>query len=321
MPELRCIIQVMGGLGNQLFQYALGRSLEIERGADVRYDLSQFDHPGERALSLRKYRTRLTETSRLDKIMLRLSMGRTLGALRPLLRLTPASSPWEIHNDPRDGFDPAVRELRGRWYLRGWWQCPAYFECIRDTLLDEIQPAEALAGANLQTKSRIDETNSVCVHVRRGDFVSSPVYRRILKTQPADYFLAAMTEMRRRVGDATFFVFSDDADWARSHITMDAPIVYVNHNDSQHDYLDMFLMSSCRHFITANSTFSWWAAWLSRDQGKIVIVPSVWGAQGGGPPPGLIPAHWQIGPGTQSAWKDGLQVSPADFASEARQSA
>jgi len=101
MPELRCIIQVMGGLGNQLFQYALGRSLEIERGADVRYDLSQFDHPGERALSLRKYRTRLTETSRLDKIMLRLSMGRTLGALRPLLRLTPASSPWEIHNDPR----------------------------------------------------------------------------------------------------------------------------------------------------------------------------------------------------------------------------
>jgi hypothetical protein len=321
MPELRCIIQVMGGLGNQLFQYALGRSLEIERGAIVRYDLSQFDHPGDRELSIRKLRTRMAPTSPLDRIMLRISMGRTLGRLRPVLRLARVGAPWQVYNDPRDGCDTRVPELRGRWYLRGWWQSPAYFQSIRATLLEECQPAEGLSGANLETRDRIDGTNAVCVHIRRGDFVSSPVYRRILKVQPADYFLAAMTEIRRRVGDVHFFIFSDDPAWAKDHIKLDAPIVYVNHNDGRHDYLDLFLMSRCRHFITANSTFSWWAAWLARPAGKIVIVPSVWGAQGGGPPPGLIPGDWQIGPGSQAAWKDGLQVNPADFARPSLQSA
>jgi Glycosyl transferase family 11 len=299
MSQLRCIIQVMGGLGNQLFQYALGRSLEIERDADVRYDLAMYNMPGERELSLLKYRTSVRAVSEFDKFTMRLSMGRTLGRIAPLLNL--ASAGWRVYNDPRNGCDSAVRDLHGRWYLRGWWQSPAYFDSIRATLLKELQPSETLTGTNLDMSRRIEQSNSVCVHVRRGDYVSSPVYSRILKTQTAEYYLAAMAEIRQRIADAKFFVFSDDAEWTQQHIQMDAPIVHVHHNGPKQDYLDLHLMSCCRHFITANSTFSWWGAWLSGHEGKIVIVPDVWGATGDGPPTGLIPKDWQLGPALQSA--------------------
>ncbi len=313
MSRLRCIIQVMGGLGNQMFQYALGRSLELQQKADVCYELSQFRRIDERELSIVKYRTIVRPISRVDRITMRLSLGRSLKRMRPLLRVVGLGA-WRVHDDPRKGCDESVRDLRGRWYLCGWWQSPTYFEPIRATLLSEFQPVDALTGANLELADQIQSTNSVCVHIRRGDFVSSPIYSRIVKVQSEDYFLTAMKEINRRTGGAHFFVFSDDAQWARENIRLDAPIEFVNHNGPKSDYLDLHLMSRCRHFVTSNSTFSWWAAWLARSPGKIVIVPPVWGVDGSGPPPGLIPADWQIGPRSDESDSHPARTHRADLA-------
>ena len=296
MSDLDCIIYLSGGLGNQMFQYALGRRLQLEGGADVRFDLSLYKVKTDRALTLAKYRTRVKEISAIDKMTMRLSFGRTLGRIAPLLHPVRKQMLWEIREDTRKGFDREIIDLTGRWYLRGWWHHPEYFENLRPRLLEEFQPAASLTRLDREIWSRINDVNAVCLHVRRGDYVSHPVYSKQLKVQSADYYNACLAEMADRLEDPHIFVFSDDPAWARENIRGDAPITFMDKNDGSSDYIDLYLMSHCRHFITANSTFSWWAAWLGKNPDKIVIAPPIWGYDGSGPTPGLIPSSWQLGP-------------------------
>jgi len=304
MNSLHCTIHVVGGLGNQMFQYALGRKLEIERNAYVRYDLAQFKVQGERELNILKFRTRLPEQSALDKTLFRLSLGRSLRFCRPLVRMLGPSVQCRYYEDKREGVDRQVLKLEGRWYLHGWWQSHEFLENIRETLMQEFQLAEPLSGVDLEFQKRLDDVNAVCVHVRRGDLITHPIYSKTIKVQTPDYFQACMRQIADHVGDPHFFVFSDDPDWCKEHVRIDAPITYMDHNDGRRDFVDLVLMSHCRHFITANSTFSWWGAWLSRNAEKIVIVPSVWGTDGSGPLPGLIPPGWFIGPADSATQRE-----------------
>jgi hypothetical protein len=295
MSDLDCIIQIVGGLGNQMFQYALGRRLQILRNARVRFDLSMYKVKSDRDLTLAKYQTRIPTLSILDTVTTKLAFGRTLGKAAGVLQPLREQLLWQMHEDPRLGFDEKATALRGRWYLRGWWHTPAYFQDIRSTLLQEFTPREALAKSDRELLQQIRGVNAVCLHVRRGDLVNHPIYSKQLKLQSAEYYNSALAEVTERVSGAHVFVFSDDPAWTRQNIQSQAPITFMDKHDGQSDYIDLHLMSQCRHFITANSTFSWWAAWLSDSPGKIVIVPPVWGFDGAGPPPQLIPAGWQVG--------------------------
>jgi hypothetical protein len=302
--HLDLIIQMMGGLGNQLFQYALGRRLQIERNANVRFDLIQFNQHNERALNLKKYRTHLTEVSPIDRMALRLSFGRTVSRVAALLKPIARPFLFERYFDPHAGFQPHVMDLAGRWYLSGWWQSPKYFQSIRPTILQEFQPADPLCATDAELLKKIDDSNSVCVHIRRGDYVTNPKYSKEFKCQSAEYYGGCMREMEDRLTRPRFYIFSDDPKWARENITGD--VVYVDHHDGSSDYIDLHLMSRCRHFITANSTFSWWAAWLATCPEKKVIVPDIWRLPAQGPPPDLVPADWQIGPKVSTEGSDPL---------------
>jgi Glycosyl transferase family 11 len=294
MDSLHCTIHMVGGLGNQMFQYALGRRLEIERRAHIRYDLAQYKVAGERDLNILKFRTRLPEPSRLDDVLFRLSLGRSLRLCRPFVKMLGPSVQCRYYEDKRQGYDPKVLKLTGRWYLHGWWQSHAILDPIQSMLREEFQLVAPLSGHDLEIQRRIDDVNAVSVHVRRGDLITHPIYSKTIKVQTPDYFKTSMRKIADQVGDPHFFVFSDDPDWCKEHVRIDAPITYMDHNDGRRDYVDLVLMSHCRHFITANSSFSWWGAWLSRNAEKIVIVPSVWGTDGSGPIPDLIPSGWQI---------------------------
>ena len=161
-------------------------------------------------------------------------------------------------------------------------------------ILEEFQPTEALAKSDAELAKTIDDSNAVCVHIRRGDYVTNPKYSREFKTQPAEYYHDCMRELKDRLENPRFFIFSDDLAWARENITGNA--THVGNHDGNSDFIDLHLMSRCRHFITANSSFSWWAAWLSSYEQKVVIVPNVWRLPAQGPPPDLVPVDWQIGP-------------------------
>ena len=268
MSGPRIIIQMMGGLGNQMFQYALGRSLQVQRNADVRFDLAMYKVDTERALTLSKYRTQITEVSAADKLTLRFSFGRTFARAGALLGPLKKKLLWQVHEDPATGLDKEVMQLNGRWYLRGWYQCPAYFENLRPQLLREFQLVSPLTGANAELESQIDALNAVCLHVRRGDLVTNPLYNREQQVQTAGYYAQCLSDIGQRVGNAHVFVFSDDMPWCRDNLVSQLPMTFVDKNDGSTDYIDLHLMSRCRHFIIANSTFSWWGAWLSPNAGE-----------------------------------------------------
>jgi hypothetical protein len=302
MSDLDLIIQIMGGLGNQLFQYALGRRLQLERKARVRFDLDLFNEHNERSPNLQKYRTHVPLITAADRIAIRASFGRTLsksiGFLKPVIK----PFLFERYFDSHQGLDPKPLQLIGRWYISGWWQSPGYFRSIRQTILEEFQPAETLNQIDEELKKQITDVNSVCVHIRRGDYVTNPKYNREFKTQPAEYYHDCMRELEDRLDNPRFFIFTDDPKWARQNIT--GNVTHVDNHDGSSDYIDLHLMSRCRHFITANSTFSWWAAWLSPHEDKTVIVPKIWRLPAVGPPPDLIPADWQLGPKVSTETSD-----------------
>jgi len=307
MNDLDCIIHMVGGLGNQMFQYALGRRLQVDRGANVRFDLSMYEVDTERALTLSRYRTHIPQVSAMDKLTMRLSFGRTFAKAGALLGPLKSKLLWKVHEDPANGIDPEVTKLQGRWYLRGWYQCPGYFETLRPQLLQEFDLKQPLEKIDADQLRQIQNVNAVSLHVRRGDLVTNPLYNSEQQVQTAEYYSQCIRDISDRVRDAHLFVFSDDMPWCRENLRADLPVTFMDKNKGGTDYIDLHLMSNCRHFITANSTFSWWGAWLSQNPEKIVIVPPVWRFKHGGkPPPDLIPAGWQIGPNKMTA-----QVSAA----------
>ena len=124
---------------------------------------------------------------------------------------------------------------------------------------------------------RIHSCNAVSVHVRRGDYVSVAETRERHGTCSLDYYQAGFEHIAARIADPVIFVFSDDPAWVQANLKFPSPTIYVTHNVGKQNYEDLRLMSACRHFIIANSTFSWWGAWLGEGAGKIVIAPKRWG--------------------------------------------
>ena len=117
---------------------------------------------------------------------------------------------------------------------------------------------------------------AVSLHVRRGDYVSDPKTKAILGVCSLDYYRAAIAHIAERIESPAFFVFSDDIAWAKANLEIPFPCEYVDHNQGQQSYNDMHLMSLCKHHIIANSSFSWWGAWLNPRKDKIVIAPENW---------------------------------------------
>lgn len=158
-------------------------------------------------------------------------------------------------------------------FCYGKFENPKYFNGIRSILLKEFTPQIPPLESNRQLYSVIESTNSVCISIRRGDFLSDRFKDRFLVCDK-EYFLNAMDEAKNRIFNPTFIFFSDDIEWVRENIHCDVPCYYESGKDPVWEKLR--LMYSCKHFIISNSTFSWWAQYLYRNEEKIVIAPNRW---------------------------------------------
>jgi hypothetical protein len=197
--------------------------------------------------------------------------------LRPLSESL-ATRVCRVHTDltPHQ-FDPQVLKAPGNSILYGYYQSEQYFAGIRSLLREEISRCTELTDVSRTWKRRIVETNSVAVHVRRGDYVDQGW------TLPAEYYRSAINAVRSLRGEAELFFFSDDMAWVREHSDVLLPsldasstVHYVDCNDGAAVANDLVLMKSCRHQIIANSTLSWWGAWLNRHDEKTVLAPAYW---------------------------------------------
>ena len=269
------IVQLQGGLGNQMFQDALGRSLAQKMDAALKLDLTNFaEYPG-RKYALDKFDIRASIATRAD-----LQLARKYGfpgkVVAPLLGGILPGLRFAVVRESSTRFNADVLEVRGSIYLAGYWQSEKYFKPIEAAIREEFRLEKACGEAGAGPGSAPGDTVPVSVHVRRGDYVSDPAAARLLGALPMDYYRAAAQSIAERVRNAQFFVFTDDPDWAREHVQIGQPVTLVAHEGPASDLLDMYRMSACRHNIIANSTFSWWAAWLNPDPGKIVVAPKKW---------------------------------------------
>jgi Glycosyl transferase family 11 len=188
-------------------------------------------------------------------------------------------------------FDAAILGAADGSYLEGYWQSERYFAPIAPQLRKEIRLRDALLPTARALESRIRATRSISVHVRRGDYVSQPAASAYFHTCQPAYYKRAMDKMLEHEPHAEFFVFSDDMAWSREHIRPHRPLHFVDLNAPAS--VDLHLLSSCSHHIMANSSFSWWGAWLNDSPTKRVIAPVLWFKDPSIDTRDLLPSTWQ----------------------------
>ncbi|HEU0080896.1 MAG TPA: alpha-1,2-fucosyltransferase [Candidatus Paceibacterota bacterium] len=268
------IVKLQGGLGNQMFQYALGRSLSLKKKVPLLLDIGSFSRDPLRAYALGCFSLKAEFASPSDVERLaryqRLPDGIVSRARNALC------ARWDRYaREKRFHFDPDVFSVADDAYLDGYWNTEKYFKDIRPALLSDFRVAAPLAGKNAEAAQAARSAESVSVHVRRGDYAHNPQTNIVHGTLEADYYGPAIARMQEKLAAPRFFVFSDDIPWVRDNLSLPAGTIFVDWNGKE-AHEDLRLMSLCKHHIIANSTFSWWGAWLSEYPGKVVIAPARW---------------------------------------------
>jgi len=254
------IIQLKGGLGNQMFQYAMGRRVAHANNTDLKLDISWFNNIGvnytPRKYSLQPFNI-IENFASINEIKA-LKRGRIHNLTKRILT--------------KERFSNNV-------YLSGYWQNEKYFKDIEDIIRKEFTLKKPIRNKYIDL---INHTNSVSLHIRRGDYVINPEYRKTLGACPLSYYHKAIRNILNFVTHPHFFIFSDDIKWAKNNLKFKHPVTFVSNKEqyllknTNTDYEDLILMSKCKHNIIANSSFSWWGAWLNSNPDKIVIAPKKW---------------------------------------------
>lgn len=266
----------MGGLGNQLFQYATARALALYHRARLQLDLSFFDEYELRRYELDAYPIKAKVASPQDLAKLRESpVQRPIGRFK-WTKLWRHQRSVYFHVESSPYFDPGLKRLQLPLYIEGYWQSEKYFLDCRGILLREFSPKTHLEPENRAIALKISSTDSISLHVRRGDYASNELVNRVHGLVPLDYYRCAVSFLQSRLANPHIFVFSDDHEWVRENLHLSLPVTFVNTNSSDRGFRDIQLQSMCRHHITANSSFSWWGAWLNPRRDKIVIAPTHW---------------------------------------------
>jgi hypothetical protein len=294
------IVRLLGGLGNQMFQYAAGRAIAHRTSAPLRLDLAFYKRPAQssspdtsRTYDLDRLNIQAGIASRDDVQQIERAHRRSVlariatrfPAIRPLCRDL-------VVNERHFNFDPGVTRLRGNVYLDGYWQSEKYFQRIAPAIRKELAVKGEPDDANREMARRIRRGFSVSVHVRRGDYVSNSVTHAVHGTCTIDYYRAAIAQIVNVGVQPELFVFSDDPAWAQENLRVDYPTTYVTHNGPDKSHEDLRLMSLCSHHVIANSSFSWWGAWLSDNPGKRVVAPRQWFRTVERNTADLIPPEW-----------------------------
>ncbi|MCK5137864.1 MAG: alpha-1,2-fucosyltransferase [Bacteroidales bacterium] len=270
------IVQITSGLGNQLFQYAAAKALSIQLNTSLKLDLSYYEENDDRRFLLDKFNIISTKASPSEMDQLK---GYRSNTIRAKIKRRLNFSGFEYYNKTHikertfHNFYPDIFKHRGDLYLEGYWINPNYFKGIETTLRSEYSLKDELEETNIRILNLIENTNSVSIHVRRGDFLNNNFF----KLPELEYYRTAINIISERIHNSSLFIFSDDPEWCKIYFRSEKHrFTIITNNLDIGDHVDLFLMSKCKHNIISNSSFSWWGAWLNKTPKKIIIAPKLW---------------------------------------------
>lgn len=262
------IVQLKGGLGNQMFQYAAARRLAAQQNIELKLDLSflEADTVQHTKRDFELYKLNINAGIATRKEIQAIKKQRWKNLFRPVL----------IKDKGVADFSKKIARCSNHVYLDGYWQSERYFGFISSIIRDEFtfkQPIDS--DYFLKVKHQIENSDSISLHFRRGDYVENPKTNKYHGVSSMSYYQKAVERITKKTNDPTLFIFSDDIQWVMAHFESEFPMVFIEQSD-EGLHSDFRLMSICKHNIIANSTYSWWAAWLNENENKTVIAPEKW---------------------------------------------
>jgi hypothetical protein len=279
-------VRIAGGLGNQMFQYAAARALALRHGVPLELDLGFYDAGRHRAYELGAFP--LGPHSVLQPPTGAWPRARAALARRWRRWTGPGVAEYR---EPHVQVDPRFASLQPPVRLVGYFQSARYFDDCEATIRQELAPPPAADALSREIAQRLG-ANSVALHVRRGDYVSNPKNAALFAVCGVDYFVRALAHLSET---AEVFVFSDDMAWARAHLPAAlAPrtLVFVDDGSRRSGLADLWLMAQARHHVIANSSLSWWGAWLAAPSGGLKVAPARWFVDAAMDDRDLVPAGW-----------------------------
>jgi hypothetical protein len=272
------ISHLIGGLGNQMFQYAAARALSLKRNVPLYLDVQDFNgyalHNGYELNDVFNINTQLAGNAELKGVL----GWRACSPIRKKL-YRPQLSKFRGKRmvvDTQFSSWRQLNEMPNDCYLMGNWQTEHYFNDCQEVIRADFSFRLPSTSINAALKEQINNVMAISLHVRRGDYLANPSSLAFHGLCSLDYYRRAISYISDRVVNPVFYIFSDDIPWVRENLSIEFPCHYVDHNNGDQSYNDMRLMSLCQHHIIANSSFSWWGAWLNPSIDKIVIAPSQW---------------------------------------------
>lgn len=268
------IVKIIGGLGNQLFQYAAARNISVLKQVPLKVDTTFYaDIRNKRNFRLTHYNTVIEEAKKEEIESLITEPSSLFYAI--VYRKLHINSKFykKAHIIEKSGrkADDRLINCDGNAYIEGWFQNEEYFKEIKSVLLNEFSLKKGPDAEFQNIQSEIGNCESVSIHFRRGDYLTNKFFGVV----SLDYYYRTVAYIKKSIKHPVFYVFSDDIEWVKKNFDIAGTVRFLD-SDSDNDFKDLTLMSYCKHNIIANSTFSWWAAWLNTNPGKIVIAPKRW---------------------------------------------
>ena len=289
------IVQLVGGMGNQMFQYAHGRALarKYHMGLALDFVCDQRDTPRSYQLDRLRVTAVMADTSATQDF--KEASGRAFSMLKQAIPQSIQPLRWRPQILREQGFpvQPLALDSSRDAYLIGYWQSERYFSVLSQELRSEFQPVTPPSTATRRALDMISAHDSVSVHVRRGDYVTRRTTALFHGVLGIEYYRAAIARLEQERAGAHYYVFTDDPSWVRTAFDSGVPFTLMEANDGDTPEWDLILMSACRRHIIANSSFSWWGAWLDSRPDKRVIAPQGWFVSPDAPDVrDLLPADW-----------------------------
>lgn len=267
------ITKLTGRLANQMFQYAIGRALSIKNNAEFKLDLYSFKEPPYWPYIINRFNIVINPAEEKEIKWFKKyhwKKGKIWFWYNRII-----ANRKRYADERQFHFDPWILTLNDNVYLDGYWQTEKYFKDVEDVIRKDFSLRNPLSEQSKSFELQIKEVEAVSLHVRRDEMVSNKRINDWHGVCSVEYYNQAITEIIKRVKNPHFFLFSDDPTWTKENIKPPLPATYMPYN-TEHPEEDLYLMSTCKHHIIANSTFSWWGAWLNTNKSKVVIAPKKW---------------------------------------------